>query len=234
MRSSYHAKRRRRPRADAPLGDVYARADRRAARAERMGELGVDVLLLSTGADLPYFTGYEAMPLERLTMLVLRWTATPCSSFPGSRRRGSSSSPTHSTCSRGTRPTTRSRIVAGLVGGIDRRRVGGDRRSHVGAVRARSPARAARRRVPSRGRRHRPDARGEGRGRDRGAASGGARGRRHRRDDARQAVRRSDRARRAPRAGRAHARSAATSAPTSRSSPRDQRGAARTTIRAIA
>ena len=37
-----------------------------------MGELGVDVLLLSTGADLPYFTGYEAMPLERLTMLVVR------------------------------------------------------------------------------------------------------------------------------------------------------------------
>src|SRR5262249_34200013 len=28
-------------------------------------------LLLSTGADLPYLTGYEAMPLERLTMLVL-------------------------------------------------------------------------------------------------------------------------------------------------------------------
>jgi Xaa-Pro aminopeptidase len=36
-----------------------------------MRELGVDVLLLSTGADLPYVTGYEAMPLERLTMLVL-------------------------------------------------------------------------------------------------------------------------------------------------------------------
>ncbi|MBM3694688.1 MAG: aminopeptidase P family protein [Actinobacteria bacterium] len=32
---------------------------------------GVDALLLSVGADLPYFTGYRAMPLERLTMLVL-------------------------------------------------------------------------------------------------------------------------------------------------------------------
>ena len=40
------------------------------ARA-RMREQGVDVLLLSTGADLPYLTGYEAMPLERLTMLVV-------------------------------------------------------------------------------------------------------------------------------------------------------------------
>jgi Xaa-Pro aminopeptidase len=44
----------------------------RVSRArERMGELGVDVLLLSVGPDLPYLTGYEAMPLERLTMLVL-------------------------------------------------------------------------------------------------------------------------------------------------------------------
>jgi len=37
----------------------------------RMRELGIDVLLLSVGPDLPYLTGYEAMPLERLTMLVL-------------------------------------------------------------------------------------------------------------------------------------------------------------------
>jgi Xaa-Pro aminopeptidase len=37
----------------------------------RMEAEGVDVLLVSLGADLPYLTGYEAMPLERLTMLVL-------------------------------------------------------------------------------------------------------------------------------------------------------------------
>ncbi len=36
-----------------------------------MVEQGVDVLMLSVGADLPYFCGYEAMPLERLTMLVV-------------------------------------------------------------------------------------------------------------------------------------------------------------------
>ena len=36
-----------------------------------MEENEIDALLLSVGADLPYFTGYEAMPLERLTMLVL-------------------------------------------------------------------------------------------------------------------------------------------------------------------
>ncbi|MGQ0823951.1 MAG: M24 family metallopeptidase [Actinomycetota bacterium] len=46
-------------------------ADRVRRARERMTELDVDVLLLSVGADLPYLTGYEAMPLERLTMLVL-------------------------------------------------------------------------------------------------------------------------------------------------------------------
>jgi Xaa-Pro aminopeptidase len=38
---------------------------------DRMERGDVDVVLLSVGADLPYLTGYEAMPLERLTMLVL-------------------------------------------------------------------------------------------------------------------------------------------------------------------
>ncbi len=36
-----------------------------------MAEQGTDVLLLSVGPDLPWLTGYEAMPLERLTMLVV-------------------------------------------------------------------------------------------------------------------------------------------------------------------
>ncbi|MGD9753626.1 MAG: M24 family metallopeptidase [Acidimicrobiia bacterium] len=36
-----------------------------------MTEQGVDVLLVSVGADLPYLIGYEAMPLPRLTMLVI-------------------------------------------------------------------------------------------------------------------------------------------------------------------
>jgi Xaa-Pro aminopeptidase len=47
-------------------------ADRMARVRARMDELGVDVLLLSTGADLPWLTGYEALETERLTMLVLR------------------------------------------------------------------------------------------------------------------------------------------------------------------
>jgi Xaa-Pro aminopeptidase len=36
-----------------------------------MASSGVDVLLLSVGPDLPWLVGYEAMPLERLTMLVV-------------------------------------------------------------------------------------------------------------------------------------------------------------------
>jgi Xaa-Pro aminopeptidase len=46
-----------------------------AARLDRvrsaMSDQGVDVLMLSVGADLPWLTGYHAMPLERLTMLVV-------------------------------------------------------------------------------------------------------------------------------------------------------------------
>jgi Xaa-Pro aminopeptidase len=49
--------------------NVYA--DRVARVRTAMTAQGVDVVLLSVGPDLPYLTGYQAMPLERLTMLVL-------------------------------------------------------------------------------------------------------------------------------------------------------------------
>jgi Xaa-Pro aminopeptidase len=53
----------------------------RLARRERvraaMDQRGVDALLLSLGADLPWLTGYDAMPLERLTMLVLPAAGDP-------------------------------------------------------------------------------------------------------------------------------------------------------------
>jgi len=45
--------------------------DRLAAVRRSMTEHDVDTLLLSVGHDLPYLTGYTAMPLERLTMLVV-------------------------------------------------------------------------------------------------------------------------------------------------------------------
>ncbi|MCU1462856.1 MAG: putative dipeptidase [Acidimicrobiales bacterium] len=54
---------------DPSVGDALAA---RAARVrDAMQQVGVDALLLSLGADLPWLTGYTAMPLERLTMLVL-------------------------------------------------------------------------------------------------------------------------------------------------------------------
>jgi Xaa-Pro aminopeptidase len=45
--------------------------DRIARARASMTATGTDVLLVSVGSDLPYLTGYEAMPLERLTMLVV-------------------------------------------------------------------------------------------------------------------------------------------------------------------
>ncbi len=50
---------------------VAARQGRIARVRRRMEEMGVDALLLSHGADLPWLIGYRAMPLERLTLLVL-------------------------------------------------------------------------------------------------------------------------------------------------------------------
>ena len=46
-------------------------ADRLNRARAVMADQNVDVMVLSVGADLPYFCGYEAMPLERLTLLVV-------------------------------------------------------------------------------------------------------------------------------------------------------------------
>jgi Xaa-Pro aminopeptidase len=46
-------------------------ADRIARVRTAMADHDIDTLLLSVGHDLPYLTGYTAMPLERLTMLVV-------------------------------------------------------------------------------------------------------------------------------------------------------------------
>jgi Xaa-Pro aminopeptidase len=46
-------------------------ADRVARARTALAGAGADVLLVSVGSDLPYLVGYEAMPLERLTMLVV-------------------------------------------------------------------------------------------------------------------------------------------------------------------
>lgn len=43
-----------------------------ARAADRMATAGVDALLIGPGADLCYLVGYHALPLERLTLLVVR------------------------------------------------------------------------------------------------------------------------------------------------------------------
>lgn len=47
-----------------------------------MRDRGVDAVLLSVGSDLPYFTGYEAMATERLTMAVIRPEGVPTMVIP--------------------------------------------------------------------------------------------------------------------------------------------------------
>ena len=49
--------------------DRRARVDRALTEMERRD---IDAVFISLGSDLPYLTGYSAMPLERLTMAVIR------------------------------------------------------------------------------------------------------------------------------------------------------------------
>ncbi len=54
-----------------PSVDPSVYLDRLARVRDAMAERDIDTLWLSVGHDLPYLTGYTAMPLERLTMLVV-------------------------------------------------------------------------------------------------------------------------------------------------------------------
>ncbi len=54
-----------------PNIDSSVYLDRLARVRAAMADHQIDTLLLSVGHDLPYLTGYTAMPLERLTMLVV-------------------------------------------------------------------------------------------------------------------------------------------------------------------
>lgn len=54
-----------------PSASAATYLDRIERARRRMIDADIDALLVSVGRDLPYLTGYEAMPLERLTMLVL-------------------------------------------------------------------------------------------------------------------------------------------------------------------
>ncbi|NUP47455.1 MAG: aminopeptidase P family protein [Catenulispora sp.] len=69
------------------LTDRLARAQKAAAEA------GMDALLVSPGADLRYLTGYEALPLERLTCLVLPASGDPLMVVPALEQPAAEASP---------------------------------------------------------------------------------------------------------------------------------------------
>ncbi|GAA2060758.1 Xaa-Pro peptidase family protein [Catenulispora yoronensis] len=69
------------------LTDRLARAQKAAAEA------GLDALLISPGADLRYLTGYEALPLERLTCLVLPASGDPLMVVPALEKPAAEASP---------------------------------------------------------------------------------------------------------------------------------------------
>ncbi len=56
-------------------------------------DVGIDALLLSPGPDLRYLTGYQALPLERLTCLVMRAGADPVLVVPNLEKPAAMASP---------------------------------------------------------------------------------------------------------------------------------------------
>ncbi|HEX5493737.1 MAG TPA: Xaa-Pro peptidase family protein, partial [Mycobacteriales bacterium] len=67
--------------------------ERLAAAQKATAQAGVDTLLISPGADLRYLTGYHAMPLERLTCLVVPATGDPVLVVPQLERPAALASP---------------------------------------------------------------------------------------------------------------------------------------------
>jgi Xaa-Pro aminopeptidase len=66
----------------------------RLARARRAaGDAGLDALLIAPGADLRYLTGYQALPLERLTCLVVPADSEPFLVVPALEKAAAEASP---------------------------------------------------------------------------------------------------------------------------------------------
>ncbi|HSA52824.1 MAG TPA: Xaa-Pro peptidase family protein [Yinghuangia sp.] len=67
--------------------------DRLAAAAKAAAAAGLDALLITPGADLRYLTGYEALPLERLTCLVVPAEGDSFLVVPGLEKPAAEASP---------------------------------------------------------------------------------------------------------------------------------------------
>ncbi|HEY9390741.1 MAG TPA: Xaa-Pro peptidase family protein [Mycobacteriales bacterium] len=74
------------------MADLFP-VERLAAAQKATAQAGIDALLLSPGADLRYLTGYHAMPLERLTCLVVPATGDPVLVVPQLERPAALASP---------------------------------------------------------------------------------------------------------------------------------------------
>jgi Xaa-Pro aminopeptidase len=68
-------------------------AERMARSQARLAEHGAAALLIGVGADLVWLTGYAAMPLERLTMLVLASDGRPTLVVPRLERAAAQAAP---------------------------------------------------------------------------------------------------------------------------------------------
>ncbi|MFT7502560.1 MAG: Xaa-Pro aminopeptidase, partial [Gammaproteobacteria bacterium] len=63
--------------------DTSVYLDRLAKVRASMVAQNVDTVMVSVGHDLPYLSGYSAMPLERLTMLVVPREGAATMVIPG-------------------------------------------------------------------------------------------------------------------------------------------------------
>lgn len=63
--------------AERPIVPAERFTERLARAVSATEAAGVDAMLVGVGSDLRYLTGYEAMPLERLTMLIVRPGSEP-------------------------------------------------------------------------------------------------------------------------------------------------------------
>jgi Xaa-Pro aminopeptidase len=75
------------------MSDHEGLGERIAGARRGLVQEGIDALLVTPGADLRYLTGYDALPLERLTCLVLPASGEPCLVVPALEEPAAQASP---------------------------------------------------------------------------------------------------------------------------------------------
>jgi Xaa-Pro aminopeptidase len=75
------------------MSDHEGFGERIAGARRGLVQAGIDALLVTPGADLRYLTGYDALPLERLTCLLLPARGEPCLVVPALEEPAANASP---------------------------------------------------------------------------------------------------------------------------------------------